>query len=890
MRRRNFEMEEGANKSRNEAIIILSSDEEEDEDVQDLFKDFVSKLERFVAQKDVVLFLKLKFAEARPEFVSSAKFKNALKWRTKQLDDSNGYIYTGDICKLLAADSKQDDCKPKLECAKMAVERDSSSSGNYDAELHSTRVEVGENKNTILTIDGCEESKHAVSAEEIPSEVADPERSTSSANPTSSEHVKIKKQNKGKVHKAGKVTNGSTPTKHPLTPQKREELVDRLYEKLKHVSDQIKILDQAELSLDEMAMSDSTYIKECRLKERYSRIWDKICKVRGRPPRTGRFIEKEVKCPPTGFSEIDQAINKFLKSKRGRFPDIFDIKNVVLETKKKHGLKIPSQTLDEISREVFTSVGNTLQRRRKRDFQKNFGCSLTDSCDAKNDPALSDSVLRKKLEENKRVNKRALDEVFNRYTHYGRMNTCEDSDDSSSSDSEETASKNSLKGAMKGRFSHISVTDLSDSSDNERDDFGLESEGTDEDNENAFERGSTSGKIAKKRHSDLKSSNASESDLDDFVIKKPCQITERAHPTKSMIEHDDENNMASHSEETDVSSTCAIVELPSSVLSDCIDVTGEQTGVAEMHEECSSADDDAKRSQHFETDTTVEPDINKKQVEAVTNVLRDAEDTSVQDIPQCDVSKHQQTSDSGEKLDSDLDKRDLITSSRSSDSDPAGPSSLPNSVDCINNMPDLFTDSVANSSDSTNVDNGVGTEKSSKENGKPEIPQDPVTPRKDKSAAGKLSGKPSLVIPLMAVSRKDQKSPLLSLSTKKRKAENGSLEYESPLKIFRSATLHLMGKKADTDDQKRSCKESTLSSKKECDEPSVAATDKLLAPAIVNGHSPLQKHGPRKLALSLDKSGRNSPKKQNMTVSTPQTDVKHNNTIIVLDSDDESDT
>ena len=103
---------------------------------------------------------------------------------------------------------------------------------------------------------------------------------------------------------------------------------------------------------------------------------------------------------------------------------------------------------------------------------------------------------------------------------------------------------------------------------------------------------------------------------------------------------------------------------------------------------------------------------------------------------------------------------------------------------------------------------------------------------------------------------------------KKRKAEGGSLEYESPLKVFRNATLEIVGKKdnilnakGDTSEQKANCGKVASSSKSEDDELYITGTNVSPSQGTVNGHSHLQNNEPRKSALSLKKNGRKTPKK-----------------------------
>lgn len=860
---------EGSNSARSEAIVIISSDEDEEENVQELFKEFVSKVERYVEQS-VVVFLKLKFAEARSEFVSSAKFKNALKWRTRQMEDSNGYIYTGDICKLLATDLKTDDCKKESDCGEEVV--GDAVARNDDVAIHSSRVEADVNKGIIqVTIDNCEEDDSTTVSERISTEISSPRPSTSTAQPSTSVN------GEGKIKRKRKPTETPSPSKKNLTPQKRKKLVKRLKLKLKHVSDQIKILNQAELSLEEMEMCDSTYIQEGRLKERFNRIWDKICQLQGKPPDTGRVTENEVRCRTTRLPVIDRAINKFLKERKNRFPDIFDVSNVVMEANKKHGLKLSNHAINEMSDDVFMCIGNKLQKRRKRDLNLNFGCFLTDDYHPSKDPAINDLSLRKKLEENKRVSKRALDDVFNKFTHYGRMKTRENSGSSSSSDSEETNPENSEKVALKRKFSQISNTQSSDSSENECDDFGLEEEedGSDDPDRSKeeLEYGSTPEKSVeeklKKRQSIRKVSDTSENDLEDFIIKTPLQVSRNKEPT--------ENDTAS--DPTNLSENCAVVELPVSVLPEGDDISVERTAIVEI--DCTL--------QHSEIEPTEQANVSEKDDNNAC-VSEDQEITAVQHIPRGDaLSKSSQGSGSEKKSDSNvssLRKEDLTTESSdiSATSQQSQSQSVSSdvliSIDDSDDKPEVLSDTAAGSSQSSNfVDSGeeVIAARSPLVNGRHES-------KKNKNFDVKTS--PSVSIPLTPVSLKGRK-PLFLLSTKKRKAENGSLEYESPLKIFRNATLEIVGKNEDaslnnteTVHQKSSCNGSVALSENGSDElPAAAVTNSPPAKATINGHSNLEKTVSRiKLALSLNKSGRNSPKKV----------VERTSDVIVL-SDDDSD-
>lgn len=878
-------MAEGSNSTRSEAIVIVSSDDDEEEDAEELFREFVSQVERNVDQNNVVIFLKLKFAEARPEFVSSAKFKNALKRRTKQMNTSNGYIYTGDICKLLAGDSKKDDTKKEVDCGEKEIDLDSSSSGNGHVSNHTSRAESDVNKTIIrVTIDNCEEEGSTTAVKEIPAEIADPQPSTSTAQPS----TVVKEEVKGKNKKKRKLDATATPphpkpSKKPLTPRKRKRLVKKLELKLKDVSDRIKILNQAELSLEEMEMSDSTYIQESRLKERFNRIWDKICNLKGRPPDTGRVTEKEIKCPTTGVPEIDRAVGKFLKEKKNRFPDRFDISNVVIGANKKHSLKLTPQTLNEISDEVFMCVGNKLQKRRKRDFQFNFGCFLTDDYHPSKDPAIDDLTLRKKLEENKRKSKRALDDVFNKFTHYGRMTTQDGKRNSTDSDSGKSESENSGKAVMKRKFSHISVTQSSDSSDNECDDFGLEEEIDDGSDpirsEEVFGDESTSGKDfegkLQKKPSVVKFSDTCENDLEDFVIKTPRQVIEK----KGHVDKDKRDNTKTSTvlstKETSLDTNCVVVELPNSSLSECDDISVERAAVVEI--DCNV--------QH-----TVR-EANSSEKDDIQSVSEDHEIAPVQNSVSRNVVS-ESLQDSETLTDSNISSQsaDNFTAESSDISGPCQQSqTVPSqgliSIDDCEDKPKDLPEKDAPSHSSDSVDSKLIGDKPPKQNGKYDILPSSISYKKGKAVDIKLS--PSISIPLKPLSLKDRKSPF-RLSTKKRKAENGLPEYESPLKIFREATKEILRRKeepsgnmSESTNQNSSCNGSIALSESESNELCTVVRDSSPVPGTTNGHSTVEKNVRRRLPLSLNKGGRNSP-------SNKQKVVERTSEVIVL-SDDDSD-
>ncbi|KAK3737611.1 hypothetical protein QZH41_000729, partial [Actinostola sp. cb2023] len=235
--------------------------------------------------------------------------------------------------------------------------------------------------------------------------------------------------------------------------RKKKRYIAKLETRLKYIEDEVKRLSKSELSLEEMELADSNYIQESRLKEQFNKVWEKICKLKGRTPNTGRVVEQEIKLKGTNFPAIDRALQKFLKRKRG-FPDIFDIRDIVKKANEKHNFGLSPSVLLEIAADLFTDIGNKIQKKRKKDYEYNFGCHLTDNYLSSLDPALNDNALRKKLDENRKVNENALENVFQKFVHLGRMkgqnyvggdSTTTSPSDSESSGTEKNARRRSRK-------------------------------------------------------------------------------------------------------------------------------------------------------------------------------------------------------------------------------------------------------------------------------------------------------------------------------------------------------------------------------------------------------------------------------------------------------------
>ena len=66
--------------------------------------------------------------------------------------------------------------------------------------------------------------------------------------------------------------------------------------------------------------------------------------------------------------------------------------------------------------QAFERIGTELKQRRVRDYQMDFGCTLTDETIDDADPADADEELSRKLKENDKVAEERTRIVFEKYT------------------------------------------------------------------------------------------------------------------------------------------------------------------------------------------------------------------------------------------------------------------------------------------------------------------------------------------------------------------------------------------------------------------------------------------------------------------------------------------
>ncbi|XP_063287635.1 death domain-associated protein 6 isoform X1 [Pelobates fuscus] len=184
---------------------------------------------------------------------------------------------------------------------------------------------------------------------------------------------------------------------------------------LRIYSREIQKLQERELSLDELEDEDSAYIQEARLKRKLLRIFQKLCDLKNCSSLTGRVIEQKIPYRGTRYPEINRQLEKFINGSQDIFPDYGDVLRVIQKASDRHALGLPRKQIQSMAQDAFRELGNRLQERRHLDLVYNFGCHLTDIYKPGNDPAHMDSMLQRRLRENRSVAMNRLDELIKKY-------------------------------------------------------------------------------------------------------------------------------------------------------------------------------------------------------------------------------------------------------------------------------------------------------------------------------------------------------------------------------------------------------------------------------------------------------------------------------------------
>uniref|UniRef100_A0A4W5PJB5 Death domain-associated protein 6 n=1 Tax=Hucho hucho TaxID=62062 RepID=A0A4W5PJB5_9TELE len=329
---------------------------------QKLFTEFVEYCSAHTQDcPEVMTFLHAKHSKASPNFLASVEFRNTLgRCLTRaQARRTKTFVYINELCTVL----KQHSDKRRQTVVKV-------------------EPTAGEKKEMK------EEREEEAQTEELPSTSGQQE-----------------------------VKNEEEEEKEKKTKKASRRQIAYLENLLKMYNDEIRRLQEKELSVSELEEEDSSYIQEHKLKRKMMKIYDKLCELKGCSSLTGRVIEQRIQYKGTRYPEVNRKIERFINSPEAQLnpPDYTDILQHIRRANERHGLNLSKKQLTQIAQDAFRETGNRLQERRHLDMVYNFGSHLTDLYKPTTDPALLDPTLARKLRSNREVALSSLEQVISKY-------------------------------------------------------------------------------------------------------------------------------------------------------------------------------------------------------------------------------------------------------------------------------------------------------------------------------------------------------------------------------------------------------------------------------------------------------------------------------------------
>ncbi|XP_029919934.1 death domain-associated protein 6-like [Myripristis murdjan] len=358
---------------------------------QKLFTEFVQHCSSVTQDcPEVLTFLQAKHTKASPEFLSSVEFRNTLgRCLTRaQANRSKIFVYINELCTVL----RQHAVKRRLPLTKAEPGPPTSASVSSP----STSVSLKSKDKTKV---------HAVAEEE---EVKKEGMNTGEDDEPSTSGLQEDREDKNGQEQE------ETEKKKRRASRRQIAYLENL---LKVYDDEIRRLQESELSLNDLGAEDSGYIQEHKLKRKMMKIYDKLCDLKGCSTLTGRVIEHRISYTSTRYPEINKKIERFINSPEAQRnpPDYQDILQLVLRANERYNLCLSRKQMNQIAQEAFRETGSSLQQRRHLDLVYNFGSHITDEYKPASDPALTDATLLRKLRDNRETALSNLEEVITRY-------------------------------------------------------------------------------------------------------------------------------------------------------------------------------------------------------------------------------------------------------------------------------------------------------------------------------------------------------------------------------------------------------------------------------------------------------------------------------------------
>lgn len=329
-----------------------------------LFTEFVDHCSSLTQDcPEVITFLRTKHEKASPSFLTSVEFRNILgRCLTRaQANRSKTFVYINELCTVLRQ--------------------------------HGLKKRQGLDPQTSSALEVKVEVKAKAEAEVKAETAEEPQQPTTSG------------------------LNGDAEPERRAARKSRKQIA-YLENLLKVYNEEIRRLQESDLSLDDLGAEDSLYIQEHKLKRKMMKIYEKLCEIKGCGTLTGRVLEQRIDYSGSRYPEINKRVEKFINSPDARVnaPDYHDILQVVLRANERHELRLSRKQLNDIAKEAFRETASRIQDRRHLDLVYNFGSHLTDSYRPTADPALDDPSLLRKLRSNREVAMNRLEEVISKFS------------------------------------------------------------------------------------------------------------------------------------------------------------------------------------------------------------------------------------------------------------------------------------------------------------------------------------------------------------------------------------------------------------------------------------------------------------------------------------------
>lgn len=140
---------------------------------------------------------------------------------------------------------------------------------------------------------------------------------------------------------------GESSNDEQYKDQKRKAHIKKLELALNSCGKEIKKLEEAEMSVDDLEDEDSNYIKLDRYKRRYMKLLRKIDELRNVKTSLNRKCDKKFMTESSRIPEVNERI-MVLVNKEKRFPDYADILGIYKTVNEVKGLGYSLGTIDDL--------------------------------------------------------------------------------------------------------------------------------------------------------------------------------------------------------------------------------------------------------------------------------------------------------------------------------------------------------------------------------------------------------------------------------------------------------------------------------------------------------------------------------------------------------------